>query len=171
MTLCFGTRLSKSMQWQHLKELFLTFNWWGMMLVKLQVWKYWNSEKIQGRLFSLDALIFAFVVSKLCSTVSSALALLSHGPSLPMQPRGPIRAEPDVPQPSCSITSFPDVSVLVEQKAGDHYLEENNWYSADWHCLRSALLLFWPLFCIAVVGVREGWTCIHTWVIFGPTWV
>lgn len=114
-------------------------------------WYWWNCRRenprtqknLQGGLFSLDVLVFAFVLNKFCFTVLSALGLLSRGTLLPAQPRGSIQTRPDVHQPFCSITSFPDLSVLVEQK-GDRYLEENNWYSTDWHCLRYTSLLCWP---------------------------
>lgn len=76
--------------------------------------------------------------------VHSALGLLSPGTWLPTEPWGPSQLSHNEPQPFCSISSFLNPSVLVEQKSGDHNVEEKNLYSPDWHCLRSALLMFWP---------------------------
>lgn len=60
----------------------------SFLLLTDETWCWWNcrheNPRIQkilgGRLFSLDVLVFAFVVKKLCSTVLFAFGLLSHGP-------------------------------------------------------------------------------------------
>lgn len=45
----------------------------------------------------------------------------------------------------------------MEQKSGDHNAEESNLYSTDWHCLRSALLIFFDLLGLMSVLCCSCW--------------